>query len=127
MRGRAYERDKFERANWEKFRRGRRLLINHSLYWPVTDILCGLQMLAGYIVGAQLVMAGTITLGDYVAYVGLLVWLIWPMRNLGRLIVQMSTGLVSYGRVIDVIKEEREPLTDGTIKPIGPVRGALGL
>jgi ATP-binding cassette subfamily B protein len=120
-----YERDKFEQANWEKYRRGRRLLINHSLYWPVADMLSGAQMLAGYIAGAQLVMAGTITLGDYVAYIGLLVWLIWPMRNLGRLIVQMSTGLVSYGRVIDVIKEEREPLTDGTIKPIGPVRGAL--
>ena len=30
------------------------------------------------------------------AYAGLVVWLIWPMRNLGRLIVQMSTGLVSY-------------------------------
>ncbi len=64
----AYERDKFERANWEKFRRGRRLLINHALYWPVTDILCGFQMLAGYIVGAQLVIAGTLSLGDYVAY-----------------------------------------------------------
>jgi len=121
----AYERDKFERANWEKFRRGRRLLINHALYWPVTDILCGLQMLAGYIAGAQLVMAGTLTLGDYVAYIGLLVWLIWPMRNLGRLIVQMSTGLVSYGRVTDVIKEEREPLTDGAIMPTMPVKGAL--
>jgi ATP-binding cassette subfamily B protein len=121
----AYERDKFERANWEKFRRGRRLLINHALYWPVTDILCGLQMLAGYIVGAQLVMAGTLSLGDYVAYIGLLVWLIWPMRNLGRLIVQMSTGLVSYGRVTDVIKEEREPLTDGSIAPTTPVKGAL--
>ena len=121
----AFERDKFERANWEKFRRGRRLLINHALYWPVTDILSGLQMLAGYIVGAQLALAGTITLGDYVAYIGLLVWLIWPMRNLGRLIVQMSTGLVSYGRVTDVIKEEREPLTDGTLAPTHPVRGAI--
>ena len=121
----AYERDKFEHANWEKFRRGRRLLINHAAYWPVTDILCGLQMLAGYIAGAQLAMAGAITLGDYVAYIGLLMWLIWPMRNLGRLIVQMSTGLVSYGRVTDVIKEEREPLTDGSIKPTPPVKGAL--
>ena len=121
----AFERDKFERANWEKFRRGRRLLINHALYWPVTDILSGLQMLAGYIVGAQLALAGTITLGDYVAYIGLLVWLIWPMRNLGRLIVQMSTGLVSYGRVTYVIKEEREPLTDGTLAPTHPVRGAI--
>jgi len=38
------------------------------------------------------------------------------MRNLGRLIVQMSSGLVSYGRVMEVIKEEREPLTEGAYR-----------
>ena len=120
-----YERNKFEQTNWEKFLRGKRLLINHALYWPVTDILCGLQMLAGYIIGAQLVMNGTMTLGDYVAYAGLLIWLIWPMRNLGRLIVQMSSGLVSYGRVAEVIREVREPLTEGEIVPRDSVRGHL--
>ncbi len=47
------------------------------------------------------------------------------MRNLGRLIVQMSTGLVSYGRVMEVIKEEREPLTEGAHRPQAAVRGAI--
>jgi ATP-binding cassette subfamily B protein len=120
-----YERNKFEKENWEKYRRGRRLLLNHATYWPVTDILCGFQMLAGFLIGAQMTMAGTISLGDYVAYAGLVIWLIWPMRNLGRMIVQMSTGLVSYGRIVEVIKEVREPLTDGEIKPIGSVRGEV--
>lgn len=121
----AYERDKFEQANYEKFRRGKRLLINHSLYWPITDVMCGLQMLAGYLIGAQMVIARTFTLGDYVAYAGLLVWLIWPMRNLGRLIVQMSSGLVSYGRVVEVIKQDKEPLTEGRVAPRHPVRGEI--
>ena len=120
-----YERNKFEKENWEKYRRGRRLLINHATYWPVTDILCGFQMLAGFIIGAQMTIAGTITLGDYVAYAGLVIWLIWPMRNLGRLIVQMSTGLVSFSRVIEVIKETREPLTEGQVAPKGKLRGEV--
>ncbi len=120
-----FERDKFEQANWTKFQRGRRLLINHSFYWPITDVLCGFQMLAGYLIGAQMVIANTFTLGEYVAYAGLLIWLIWPMRNLGRLIVQMSTGLVSFGRVMEVIKEREEPLTDGQMKPDGVVQGAI--
>jgi ATP-binding cassette subfamily B protein len=68
---------------------------------------------------------GTLTVGQYVAYSSLLIWLIWPMRNLGRLIVQMSSGLVSYGRVTEVIKEEREPLTEGAYRPQGAVRGAI--
>ena len=108
-----YEREKFEVDNWEKYRRGRRLLMMHALYWPVSDILCGFQMLGGFFAGALMAINGTITVGGYVAYAGLVIWLIWPMRNLGRLIVQMSTGMVSYGRVAKVIQEEREPLDAG--------------
>jgi ATP-binding cassette, subfamily B, bacterial len=120
-----YERDKFERDNWEKFLRGRRLLIMHSLFWPVSDILCGFQMLGGFFAGALMAVNGTITVGDYLAYAGLVVWLIWPMRNLGRLIVQMSTGMVSYDRVATVIREEREPLTEGTCAPPDGLQGEV--
>jgi ATP-binding cassette subfamily B protein len=52
-------------------------------------------------------------------------WLIWPMRNLGRLIVQMSRGLVSYGRVTKVLSEEREALDEGAVRPVGNVRGEI--
>ena len=97
----------------------------HSLFWPVSDILCGAQMLFGFTVAALMAINGTITVGTYMAYVGLLVWIIWPMRNLGRLIVQTSTGLVSYGRVVEVISQEREPLTEGTHRPAGDVRGEI--
>jgi ATP-binding cassette, subfamily B, bacterial len=120
-----YERDKFEKASWELFLRGKKLLTFHAFYWPVTDIMCGFQMLAGFLVAAIMTIDGTLTIGAYVAYVGLVIWLIWPMRNLGRLIVQMSSGLVSYGRVTEVIKEEREPLTEGAHRPQSIVRGAI--
>lgn len=121
----AYERGRFERENWEKFRRGRRLLVMHSLYWPVTDILCGFQMLSGFFMGALMAINGTITVGTYLAYAGMVIWIIWPMRNLGRLIVQMSTGMVSYGRVAEIIQEEREPLNEGWYSPNGGVRGEV--
>jgi ATP-binding cassette subfamily B protein len=121
----AYERNKFESQNWEKFLRGRRLLAMHSLFWPVSDILCSFQMLGGFFAAALMAIDGTISIGTYLAYVGLVIWIIWPMRNLGRLIVQTSTGLVSYGRVVEVIKEEREPLTEGSYRPPDRVRGEV--
>jgi len=121
----SYERDKFEKDNWEKFIRGRKLLRMHSLFWPVSDIACGAQMLGGFFLAATMAIRGTITVGDYMAYVGLVIWLIWPMRNLGRLIVQTSTGLVSYKRVMDIIKQPREALTEG-ISPLDkPTQGEL--
>jgi ATP-binding cassette subfamily B protein len=112
-----YEMEKFEKDNWEKFVRGKKLLTLHSLFWPASDILCGIQMLAGYFVGAMMAINGQITVGTYLAYAGLVVYIIFPLRNLGRLIVQTSSGLVSYGRVMDIIREEREPLTLGDHLP----------
>ncbi len=120
-----YERNKFEKENWAKFLRGKRLLTMNALFWPASDVLCGLQMLLGFAVGALMAINGTITVGTYLAYVGLIVWLIFPMRNLGRLIVQTSTGMVSYGRVVDVISQEREPLTEGTYRPDRDVHGEI--
>ena len=120
-----YEREKFEADNAEKFRLGRRLLTMHSLFWPVSDILCGFQMLVGFVAGALMAIEGTITVGTYLAFAGLIIWIIWPMRNLGRLIVQMSTGLVSFRRVADVIEVEREPLLTGAHHPGGHVQGEL--
>jgi ATP-binding cassette subfamily B protein len=55
----------------------------------------------------------------------MIIWLIWPMRVLGRLIVQVSQALVSYKRVVDIIKEVREPLTTGSHQPTGGLEGAL--
>jgi ATP-binding cassette subfamily B protein len=112
-----YEISKFERDNAEKFRRGKKLLIMHSLFWPTADILCAGQMIAGYAIGALLVMNQTLTLGDYVTYMGLVVLLIWPMRELGRMIVQASTGMVSFGRLAEIIRTAREPIEDGTHQP----------
>jgi ATP-binding cassette subfamily B protein len=121
----AYERDKFEADNWEKFQRGRRLLIMHSLFWPFSDILCGFQMLAGFFVAALMAINGTISVGTYVAYAGMVILLIWPMRNLGRLIVQMSTGLVSFGRTAKIIAQDRELLDEGIDTLPDCVRGEL--
>lgn len=122
-----YEKDKFEQDNWEKFRRGKKLLLMHSFFWPSADILCSAQMLAGFALGAWMVMSQQLTLGDYVAYMGLVVFLIWPMRELGRVIVQASTGVVSFGRLAAILREEREPIETGSyIPPAGHrVRGAL--
>jgi ATP-binding cassette subfamily B protein len=120
-----YEREKFEKENWEKFRLGRRLLLMHSLFWPISDILCGFQMLGGFLAGALMAIDGTITVGTYLAYSSMVILVIWPMRNLGRLIVQGSTGLVSFQRVATVIDEDREPLTAGSYQPADPPRGEI--
>ena len=120
-----YEIEKFEHNNWEKFLRGKKLLTIHSLFWPISDTICGVQMLAGFLIGALMTIKGEMSVGNYMAYVGLIVWIIYPLRGLGRLIVEMSNGLVSYERVFKIIKETREPLDDGDYQPQTDIKGAI--
>ncbi|HWR67208.1 MAG TPA: ABC transporter ATP-binding protein [Bellilinea sp.] len=120
-----YEINKFDRDNWEKFVRGRKLLKMHSLFWPISDTVCNIQIVAGFLIGALMTISGEITIGTYLAYSGLIVWIIFPMRNLGRLIVQTSTGMVSYNRVMAIIKEDREPLDQGDYQPADGPKGLI--
>jgi ATP-binding cassette subfamily B protein len=120
-----YEKKKFEKDNWGKYLKGKILLLMHSLFWPLSDIVLGFQMLFGFVYGAMMAIDGEITVGTYIAYIGLVVWLIFPIRNLGRIIVQTSTGMVSYARLMEVVRQQREPLFDGRYQPEGAARGDL--
>ena len=120
-----YEKSKFEKDNWGKYLKGKILLFMHSMFWPLSDIVLGFQMLFGFVYGAFMTINGEISMGTYIAYIGLVVWLIFPIRNLGRIIVSTSTGMVSYARLMEVVKQQREPLLDGRHQPAGPARGDL--
>ena len=120
-----FEKEMFETENQEKYRRGKQLTRMHAVYWPSTDILSGMQMLLGFYLGAVMAIDGVITAGAYISYMGFVTQIIWPIRNLGRLITDVSTGLVSYGRILKIVREEQEPITAGTHRPETAVRGAV--
>ena len=120
-----YESYKFDQENWQKFRLGKKLLSIHSLFWPISDIICGAQMIIAFLLGALMALNGEITVGTYIAFSSLVILVIWPMRGLGRLIVQTSTGMVSYSRVAELLKQDREPLTTGDYQPEGNVDGEI--
>ncbi len=120
-----YEIYKFDQTNWEKFLRGKRLNVMHALFWPISDIICSAQLLLALYMGASMAIDGQISLGTYVTYAGLIGWIIWPIRNLGRLIIDASRGLVSYKRIAEILKQVQEPLLDGIYRPQEPVRGEI--
>ena len=119
-----YEIERFEDENHTMLRRGRGVILLHAAYWPVTDLLCAGQMLAGFYLGATMAIAGNISVGTYIAYAGLVVQIIWPIRNLGRIISQMSTGFVSFDRIRKIMEQTREPLDDGVVTKQA-LRGAV--
>lgn len=121
----SYEIARFEKENWEKYRRGVRIANLHAMFWPLADILTGAQMLGGLYLGALMAINSEISVGTYVAFVGLLGGTIWPVRGMGRLVAHISTGLVSLDRVQQIIREEKEPLEDGSAVTSKRLQGAL--
>lgn len=121
----SYERTKFDRENWEKYSRGKQLFTMFSLYWPSSDLLCGAQLIFGLGYGALMAIHGDITVGTYMAYSGMIVMVVWPIRNLGRLIVDMSTAMVSYKRVSTILREKQEAVDDGYVPEDGKLQGHL--
>ena len=120
-----YEIDQFEKENWEKYERGKRFTTMHAFFWPTLDVVTGIQLIVGYYIAGRLVLAGDITVGTFLAYASLAIWIIFPIRNLGRIVVQMSTGLVSFGRVKEIIAEEREFLQSKQAVPKTEVEGKV--
>ncbi|MFQ3645619.1 MAG: ABC transporter ATP-binding protein [Anaerolineae bacterium] len=120
-----FEIDRFEKENHKKFSLGKAFMMLHAVYWPVTDTLTGLQMAAGFAVGALMVINDQITLGIFVTYMAMLGWIINPIRELGRLIVQISTGLVSFDRIAGVVRNERELLGKDDPAPVSDLKGHI--
>ena len=120
-----YESEKYQKENWNKYLLGKKLWLMEALFWPASDLMCGVQMAVSYILGAYATINGQISLGDYVAFQALIVWVIWPIRNMGRLIVNMSRALISFKRIMDVFENEQEPLKQGSIQPEGEPEGDI--
>jgi len=120
-----YEIEKFDKENAEKFRLGRKFNWMHALFWPLSDIICSAQTIGSNFYAATMVLNGVITLGDFVSFHGLLGWLIWPIRNLGRLIIDTSRALVSFGRISVVLQAPEEDMTAATYQPKGGIKGQI--
>jgi len=82
------------------------------------------MLTSGYL-AATMVMDGQLTLGQFVAFLGLLGWLIWPIRNLGRLIVDTSRATVSLKRITDIIKEKEEDLVSTELPAYIQIKGDI--
>jgi ATP-binding cassette subfamily B protein len=84
-----------------------------------------MQVVGGFFVAAVMIINGELSLGAFLAYANILGWMIQPIRNLGRLIVQVSTAMVSYQRVAEIIGEDRESLKTAQVMPKGVAKGEI--
>ena len=103
-----YERDKFETQNvyytglWVKIEKFL------ALFWSSNDFLALMQGLLIIALGTVFCVNGEMTEGDLVAFVSYNTMLMGPVRQLGRIISNMSKAGVSLGRIAEILNAEEE-------------------
>ena len=83
-----------------------------SQFWSTSDILSGIQVMLVVIFGAVFCVNEHLTPGEYIAFISYNAILVWPIRQLGRMISEMSKAGVSLERVAYILNspvEQDEP------------------
>ena len=87
------------------------------MYWGVGDLITGLQIVTVVAVGTVSTVHGAISLGEFLAFVSYNATLVWPIRNLGRILSEMSKAGVSVSRVNYILDAEEEHDPTGLSTP----------
>lgn len=108
----AYETEKFDERNTEYRDLTYRLIRILAAYWSLSDGLALLQVGIVVTAGAYLAATGAISLGTLLVFFSYINMLIWPIRQMGRILSGMGRTLVSAGRIqeiLDVPEESQDP------------------
>lgn len=112
-----FEIDRFTAKNEEYTNFWLRLSKLMSLNWGSGDLLSRLQELAIIIAGIFFVARGEITIGEYMTFFAYTSMIVWPARNLGRLLGELSKSEISSTRLLEILDAEEEQDCENPLMP----------
>lgn len=118
-----YERDRFKEHN--EYYTGLWIKLSKvmSRFWSVSDILSGLQIMLVVVFGSAFCINGKMTAGEYIAFISYNTLLMWPIRQLGRMISELSKAGVSIDRVRYILESPLECDRENAVTP--PLTGDI--
>ncbi|MDZ4182562.1 MAG: ABC transporter ATP-binding protein, partial [Candidatus Cloacimonadaceae bacterium] len=108
-----YEVGRFERAADDYRHKCRKLITVLAYYWASSDAICLIQIAAVFIFGIGWTIRGEITLGTLLAFSTYIGMLLWPIREMGRILTDLGRALVSIGRLKEILDTPTETM-DGS-------------
>jgi ATP-binding cassette subfamily B protein len=120
--------ERFRLANDEYVRRNKALIKLQGMYYPSMGLLMGVGALLVLWLGSRQVVAGSMTVGELVAFNTYLMMLGWPMIAFGWVTNLLQRGMASWKRMLEVIDAQpavADPAVPGPITSVGQVRGDI--
>ena len=88
-----------------------------AILWPLMRLFTGISAAIVLWLGGQKVMAGTMTLGEFVAFNGYLGMLTWPVMAVGQLVNQYQRGTAALSRIVEIMDTPVAPGCRPEIQP----------
>ncbi|MEA4962598.1 ABC transporter ATP-binding protein [Lutispora sp.] len=112
-----YERDKFDEINWDFRNKVSHLIELLAWYWSFSDLLSMLQMGILLVSGVYWTVSGHMTLGTLVVFTTYEGMLLWPVRQMGRILTDMGKTAVAIGRIKEILDEPLDKDGEEGLKP----------
>ncbi|HEX6606213.1 MAG TPA: ABC transporter ATP-binding protein, partial [Chloroflexia bacterium] len=116
---------RFAKANREYVRLAMDYQRLSGLLWPLMTFVLGVTAGIILFVGGSEVIAGHITLGQFVQFNGYLGMLSWPMIALGWVVNLYQQGVASMGRISEVMRQEPAIADRPTALPVTAIKGEI--
>jgi ATP-binding cassette subfamily B protein len=113
-----YEIDKFDKKNADYRDLTYDLLKLLAGYWSSSDLLCMLQIGAVLTFGSYWASIGRISLGTLIVFITYESMLLWPVRQMGRILTDLGKSLVSLKRIEEILENPIEEPAEGEMKPV---------
>ncbi len=99
--------------------RGKHIKLNNTLacLWSSLDVLCGLQIALVSICGIVFAVNGSLSLGQYTAFLSYIFIFLWPIRNFGRVLSNMSKTFIAVSRIEEIMSEPEEDACENGLTP----------
>ena len=104
----AFEEEKFAAANTEHRDTTWSLMRLLATYWSLSDLLCFAQTGLVLFYGAVFTLGGEITVGTWIAFTEYAAMVVWPVRQMGRTLVDASKAGVAMKRINEILGEPLE-------------------
>jgi len=112
-----FEKDRFEAQNKKYTNLWVRVLKFLALFWGAGDFISGVQVMLIIVFGVVECVNGNMTAGEFIAFVSYNAMLVWPVRQLGRMVSEMSKAGVSIERIRYIMNSDIEKDKENACTP----------
>ncbi|MDR0929864.1 MAG: ABC transporter ATP-binding protein/permease [Oscillospiraceae bacterium] len=112
-----YELEKFDEKSSDLRQKNDKLLWLLAIYWGGSDGVIMMQMCASLLAGVVFAADGAITVGTLTIFLSYIGMILWPVRNLGRILSDAGKSLVSLERIDEILRQPPEADAESPITP----------